>query len=528
VVGQEPVLFDLTIKENIKLGNFNATDADIEKAIKDANAFDFIQKFPKGLETMVGEGGTQMSGGQKQRIAIARALVRNPQILLLDEATSALDTESEKVVQDALDKARTGRTTLVVAHRLSTIRTADLIVAIEEGHVKEMGTHDELMANEGLYRSLITRQLEGKIILDNDQKDRLYPDLDEEASDTNKLERKDSIVGKLTRGISKRLSRRLSRGAKNTGEEKEAMEEDLPKIQVSRLLKRNKPEWMYIVIGGLASCFMAALMPVFAILFGDILGVLGYPDTAQARSESVYYTLLFLLLGTVAAVSELLKGWMFAISGEYLTKRLRRDAFAAMLAQEIGFYDRPENNTGALCARLSGDAGKVQGATGARVGALFHTFFSIIISVFIGVYYQWKLGLVASLFFPIMVGATYLQQKIINGVDTVETEAFQNSAKVRQINNYLWMFVTKFLFQLAIEAITNIRTVAGLRCEAKYVEMYIELLAAPHKLTLKKSHLRGFIFGFSQSIQFVAWAVIMWYGGYLVDQGETLFPAVFT
>merc|ERR1712223_149875 len=321
-------------------------------------------------------------------------------------------------------------------------------------------------------------------------------------------------IGKLTRKLSRRLSRTLStqkKDGKETSqkEEKKDDDEDLPKIQVTRLLKRNKAELLYIIIGALASIAMASLMPVFAILFGKILGVLGYLDVDQARSESVYYAFLFLGLGIFASLAQLLQGWMFGVSGENLTKRLRRDTFEAMLAQEIGWYDRQENNTGALCARLSTDAGKVQGATGARVGTVLQGVFSVIIAIFIGVYYQWKLGLVATLFFPIMVYAVYVNQQIINGVDTVEAAAFEASAK------------------LAIEAITNIRTVAGLRCEEKYVNMYVDLLTAPHKLTIKKSHLRGFIFGFSQSIQFVAWAVIMWYGGYLVDQGETEFENVF-
>merc|ERR1740128_1501167 len=116
---------------------------------------------PRQFDTMVGERGTQLSGGQKQRIAIARALVRNPQILLLDEATSALDNESESIVQAALDRARSGRTTIVVAHRLSTIKSADLIVAMNQGVVEEMGTHEELMKLEGLYHSLVTRQMAG-------------------------------------------------------------------------------------------------------------------------------------------------------------------------------------------------------------------------------------------------------------------------------------------------------------------------------------------------------------------------------
>ena len=157
-MSQEPVLFDTTIAENIRFGKENVTMAQIETAAKNANAHDFISQLPDGYNTHVGEGGTLLSGGQKQRIAIARALVRNPKILLLDEATSALDTESEKTVQDALDKAREGRTTIVIAHRLSTIQTADVIASIKDGWVVEWGTHAELMDNERLYYNLVTAQ----------------------------------------------------------------------------------------------------------------------------------------------------------------------------------------------------------------------------------------------------------------------------------------------------------------------------------------------------------------------------------
>merc|ERR1719210_662587 len=124
IVSQEPCLFATSIKENIRYGHDDVTDTEIEKALREANAYDFVSKLPDKLNTLVGDSGAQLSGGQKQRIAIARALVRNPKILLLDESTSALDTQSEAVVQEALDKARQGRTTIVIAHRLSTIKTA--------------------------------------------------------------------------------------------------------------------------------------------------------------------------------------------------------------------------------------------------------------------------------------------------------------------------------------------------------------------------------------------------------------------
>ena len=157
-VGQEAPLFDETIAANIAMGHPGATQADIEVAARDAAATEFIAGLPDGFETRVGPGGRRLSGGQRQRVALARALLRNPRILLLDEATSALDTESEAAVQMALARLRRGRTTIVIAHRLSTVRDADLVVAMADGRAAEQGTHAELLAREGLYARLVRSQ----------------------------------------------------------------------------------------------------------------------------------------------------------------------------------------------------------------------------------------------------------------------------------------------------------------------------------------------------------------------------------
>jgi ATP-binding cassette subfamily B protein len=162
IVSQEPILFSDSIALNVRYGRAEATDAEVEAALRAANALDFVATLGDGADTQVGERGVQLSAGQKQRIAIARAVLKDPRVLILDEATSALDAESEHLVQEALDRLMRGRTTLIIAHRLSTVRGAHRVLVVDGGAIVQQGSHDELMQDgDGLYRRLVRRQFAG-------------------------------------------------------------------------------------------------------------------------------------------------------------------------------------------------------------------------------------------------------------------------------------------------------------------------------------------------------------------------------
>lgn len=354
VVGQEPILFATSIYENIRYGREDATREEIEAAAAAANAAIFIKKLPKGYDTLVGERGAQLSGGQKQRIAIARALIRDPEILLLDEATSALDTASEAKVQAALEKVSAGRTTIIVAHRLSTVRRADRIVVINKGEVVESGTHQELMELKDHYFNLVTTQLgedDGSVLSPTGD---IYKNFDIKDEDEEEIKVLSEDEDEDVMVTDEKNKKKKMKKVKDPNEVKPMLE----------VMKMNKPEWLQIAVGCISSVIMGCAMPIFAVLFGSILQILSVKDNDQyVRENSNQYSLYFLIAGIVVGIATFLQIYFFGIAGERLTERLRGLMFEAMLRQEVAWFDDKANGTGSLCARLSGDAAAVQGVS---------------------------------------------------------------------------------------------------------------------------------------------------------------------
>ncbi|XP_017777587.1 PREDICTED: multidrug resistance protein 1B-like isoform X2 [Nicrophorus vespilloides] len=487
VVGQEPVLFGTTIEENIRYGNQFATRDEIEEAAKKANAHTFIKNLPQGYETTVGERGAQLSGGQKQRIAIARALVRKPAILLLDEATSALDTNSEAQVQAALDSASKGCTTIIVAHRLSTIRGANRIVVLSEGQVVEEGTHDKLMSLKSAYYKLVTSQISSEV--KGNLEENNMTDLDES---NNEVSPKLSVIS-------------------NDIQAEEVLEKDNINMwtTIGEILKLNKPETMHIIIACIGAAISGASLPIYSIVFGDIVGILGDDDTDFVRTEGNKFSMYFAIIGVVTGIAAFFQWYLFGISGEKLTLRVRSKLFETMLKQEIGWYDRKDNGTGALCTKLSADASGVQGASGQTIGTIVNSLSSLGLAIGFSFYFEWRLTLVNLCFVPLIFMAIYFEQKLVNNDTGGSRDAVEKSSKI------------------AVEAISNIRTVASLGCEKIFHTQFLEVLGPHYRKARRGTHLRGIILGMSRSLMFFTYAASIYYGGTLIQNEKLHYSLVF-
>ncbi|XP_022125383.2 ATP-dependent translocase ABCB1 [Pieris rapae] len=473
LVGQEPVLFNTTVRDNIRYGREDATNQAVEEAARQANAHQFIMKLPSGYDTLVGERGASLSGGQKQRIAIARALVRNPRILLLDEATSALDTASEHKVQKALDKAAEGRTTIVVAHRLTTIRNVDKIYVFKAGIVVESGNHEELMELKGHYYDMVQLQYS--------------PDFTETDQTGNVLTRTVSVVSE--KDEDEHIETMIQEPAEVTEE---------PQVSFWKVVRLNKPEWKSVTAASIASVVSGFAMPLLGVILGDFIGILSHPDPEYVRVEVRKYALIFVGIGVFSGIANFIVVSMFGIAGAYLTQRLRKLMFAKLMQQEIGFFDDKSNSTGALCARLSGEAANVEGATGQRIGTVLQALGTFSFALGVSLFYEWRLGLLIMVFVPFMAGVLYKEGRMVSAQSFGTAKTMETSSKI------------------AVEAVANVRTVASLGREAGFLKDYAIQLLPAVQIAKKTAHWRGIVFGLSRGLFNFIYAAALYYGGTLM------------
>uniref|UniRef100_A0A803LET6 Uncharacterized protein n=1 Tax=Chenopodium quinoa TaxID=63459 RepID=A0A803LET6_CHEQI len=514
LVSQEPVLFASSIRDNIAYGKDGATEEEIRVASELANASKFIDKLPQGLDTLVGEHGTQLSGGQKQRVAIARAILKDPRILLLDEATSALDAESERIVQEALDRIMTNRTTIIVAHRLSTVRNSSMIAVIHQGKVVEKGSHSELLKDpKGAYSQLIHLQEMRKET--------------EQAGNITEISRESSqrisSLRSLSRGSSERVSSNhhsfsIKSGVgvdlpessflEPQGSVSVSVSEEHPKISIWRLVSLNKPEIPALVLGAISASANGVIFPIFSILLSSVIKMF-YEPPHLLRKDSRFWAIMFLVLGLASLVTNPARAYFFSVAGCKLIQRIRSMCFARVVHMEVSWFDESENSSGAIGARLSTDAAAVRALVGDALGLLVQNIATAIAGLLIAFLANWILAFIVLALIPLIGLNGYIQMKFMKGFSADAKKKYEEAS------------------QVANDAVGSVRTIASFCAEEKVIQLYEKKCEAPLNAGIKQGLISGAGFGVSFALLFFVYAISFYAGAQLVGHGKTTFGKVF-
>eukprot|EP00253_Pinus_taeda_P001520 PITA_01520 len=538
LVSQEPALFATTIKENIAYGKDGATPEEIQAAAELANAAKFINNMPQGFDTMVGGNGTQLSGGQKQRIAIARAILKDPRILLLDEATSALDAESERVVQEALDRVMINRTTVIVAHRLTTVRNADMIAVVQRGCIVEKGSHSQLIMNPfGPFSQLIRLQEThpSKEQYENDSKQKQIHLHDSRTISSRKSSLRRSIssgssgVGGSHNSVSFSFSLPGVVGlqddvqvdqnepkksfmnwfsSKRQEDVEDGQSKILKDIPLLRLASLNKPEAPVFILGSIAAAVNGVIFPIYGLLLSNAMASF-YEPPHKLRKDASFWALMYLVLAATCVLVGPTQMYCFAVAGGRLVQRIRSLTFNKVVYQEIGWFDNSENSSGAISARLSTDAATVRSMVGDALSLVVQNISTIITGIVIAFSANWKLALLILALLPLLGLQGWIEVKFLVG--------FAPDAKV----------MYEEASQVANDAVRSIRTVASFSAEDKVMSLYNEKCSAPLKIGVRQGIISGLGLGIANFLFYSVYALNFWVGSRMVENGETTFRTVF-
>ncbi|RHZ61470.1 ABC transporter ATP-binding protein [Aspergillus thermomutatus] len=494
LVQQEPVLFSGSVFENIANGligtpwetaPYETQKQRVEEAARLAFAHDFIMNLPDGYDSPVGQKGGLLSGGQKQRIAIARSIVSEPKVLLLDEATSALDPHAEALVQQALDRASKNRTTIVIAHKLATIRNADNIVVMSKGKIVEQGRHEELVGRGGTYANLVKAQ-DLSTVQSTDKPDH---DIDQEISDASSksipsMETYQTAVARELGEIQQREDYILY---KKTGLLR----------SIARLVS-TMPTLKYWYLAALACCVAgAAIFPGQALLLGSVMDIFSSPDMV-GRGNFIALMYFVMSLGCLTVYFGL--GWSTNVVAQSISKTFRYQILDSILKQDLRFFDRHENSVGALTERLDSFPQAVLELMGFNVGLVIMSTINVLACTILSLVVSWKLGLMAVFVgLPPMVLSGYARIRLETKMDTDMGKRFSHSASI------------------ASEAVLAIRTITSLAMEESTLKKYTNELDAAIRSSTAPFFIMMIPYALTQSIEYFILGLGFWWGSKLIN-----------